>query len=321
MLHRLVSIIIVTKGKDNYLAACLDSLRKQEYRDIEIIVIDNSLRPAFAKECTRNYPEIKLYSATQDLSYCESVNKGISMCRGDFILSLNDDVALDEHFMEEALRGFDLDSGVGAVSGKILRFDAKTIDSTGLILNIWLGAKERGYGTQDRNQFKKEGFVLGVNGAVAFYRRQMLEQVKIGAEYFDSDFRFFYEDLDMAWRAHNFGWKGYYVPTAIAYHARGATARGQRGINKRFSRRYLSDDLQFDLLKNRWLVIIKNATIPDFILHFPFIVLYEIVAWSYIILTRPKVLKEILRLSVLLKSAFKKRSALKILKASLEINN
>jgi len=44
----------------------------------------------------------------------------------------------------------------------------KIIDSTGLFLTPWRTAKERGYGDKDRGQFGKEGYIFGVNGAVAF---------------------------------------------------------------------------------------------------------------------------------------------------------
>ena len=320
MSNRLVSIIVITKGKNNYLASCLNSLKEQDYPQTEVIVVDNSLKPYFAREISRDYPKIRLYSGAQSLSYCESMNMGLRMCNGDFVLSLNDDVILGKQFIGEALRGFDLGSRVAMVSGKILRFDAKTIDSTGLYLSVWRTAAERGYGQLDTGQFEKEEYIFGVNGAVAFYRRKMLEQLKIGPEYFDSDFRFFYEDLDIAWRAQNFGWKGYYIPTAAAYHVRGATSRGENGINKRFARRYLNDELQFDLLKNRYLVIIKNESFRGFISHLPFILTYEICSWFYVIFSRPKLIKNVYRLPGLIKSAFIKRRVLRKMKVSHEKN-
>ena len=320
MSNRLVSVIIITKGKDKYLFSCLDSLKKQDYRAIEVMVIDNSLNPDFAKKLIRHYPNIKLYSASPDLSYCGSMDKGISMCVGDFVLSLNDDTVLDKHFISQALRGFDKEKRIAMVSGKILRFDAKTIDSAGLFLSIWRTAAERGYGKQDRGQFEKEEYIFGVNGAVAFYRRVMFEQLKIGSEYFDHDFRFFYEDLDIAWRAQNFGWKGYFIPSAIAYHARGATSRGQNGLSKGFARRFLDDELQFDLFKNRYLVIIKNDDFAGFVSHLPFIILYEICLLCYVIFFRPRLIKRIFRLPVLIKSAFRKRTILKRMEVYREKN-
>ncbi|MFH1199426.1 MAG: hypothetical protein V1650_04665, partial [Candidatus Omnitrophota bacterium] len=126
---------------------------------------------------------------------------------------------------------------------------------------------------------------------VAFYRKEMLEDIKEDQDYFDSDFHFFYEDLDIAWRAEKKGWKGYYIPEALAYHIRGATARRSEGINKKYARRYLNDGLHLDLIKNRYLTIIKNESCLDFLLHLPFIILYDFVIWSYILVFRPQLIK------------------------------
>ncbi len=294
MSNILVSIIIVTRGLKNYLRSCLDSALKQTEFSCEIIVIDNSLEPDFGRGIEKDYPGVKLYPSAENLFYCQALNKGISLSAGDFILCLNDDVVLDEDFLKQALRGFSLDSKIGMVSGKILRADGKTIDSTGLFLSIWRTAKERGYGLPDTGRFEQEEYIFGVNGAVAFYRRKMLDELRINAEYFDPDFHIFYEDLDIAWRAQRAGWKAYYIPQAIAYHARGATVRAAMGIGKRFARHYLDDGLCADLIKNRWLAIIKNETWAGFLSFWPFIVLYDYVMGVYLIFFRPQTLKKLI---------------------------
>lgn len=309
--NKLVSVIIVTCGLKDYLRACLDSLGQQTYPDIEIIVIDNSLKQDFGQEIIRHYPDIRLYSDGKNLFYCEALNRGIKMSRGNFILCLNDDVVLDKRFLQEALRGFGIDERVGMVSGKILRYDGKTIDSTGLFLSPWRTAKERGYGIKDKGKYEKEAYIFGVNGAVAFYRRAMLENIKIDSDYFDREYRMFYEDLDIAWRAQNFGWKAYYMPQAIAYHMRGGTARGSDGIDKAYARRYLSDSLHLDLVKNRYLTLMKNESVFGFILYLPFILIYEIFAWSYILCFRPRIIKGFFLNLKILKSAFRKRRLIK----------
>ena len=260
MSTKLVSVIVVSARQHNYLEACLESIQKQTYPHIELIVIDTYL---------------------ENLSYCQSLNRGIKESKGDFILCLNDDVSLKENFAEEAIKGFEISDKIGMVSGKILRMDGKTLDSTGLFLSIFRTAKERGYGCKDQGQFERPGYIFGVTGAVAFYRKDMLEQIKLGNEYFDEGFGFFYEDLDIAWRAQNYGWKGYYLPQAIAYHVRGASLRQTRGINKKFARNYISQDLLWRLIKNRYLTIKKNDNLLDFLLHLPFILIYDIFTWSH----------------------------------------
>lgn len=305
--NKLISVVVVAGGKENYLQSCLDSIKNQTHSNFEIIVIDNSLKTNFAEEIIKSYPEIKLYSQPENLFYSAGLNKGIQESNADFVLCLNDDVVLDAGFIQEALSGFLVDSCVGLVSGKILRQDKVTLDSTGLFLTPWRTARERGYGRRAADRFNLPGYIFAAGGAAAFYRRSMLEEIKIDCEYFDSDFRMFYEDLDIAWRANLFGWKAYYIPGAIAYHLRGASARAKAGIGKPFARRYLNDELYLDLIKNRYLSIIKNESFCGFLFHLPLIIIYDFLSFLYVLALKPRLLRRLLSNLRYFKSAFRKR--------------
>jgi GT2 family glycosyltransferase len=197
------------------------------------------------------------------------------------------------------------------VSGKVLRFDKKTLDTTGLFLSLWRTAKERGYGIKDRGQFDQSEYIFGVNGAVAFYSRKMLEDIKIKGSYFDVDYRIFYEDLDISWRAHNFGWKAYYIPQAVAYHARGATVRPAGGIGKPHARRYLTEELQQNLIINRYCTIIKNEGLFSLLLHLPFILFYDSLILIYNLFFNMGRLRSFIPNVKALKAAFGKRRLIK----------
>jgi GT2 family glycosyltransferase len=290
-LNSLVSIVIVTIGIKNYLWSCLDSIKAQSYPNLEVIVINNSSEPGFSFKISAYSDSIKVYTSSQNLFYSASLNKGIELSQGKFVLCLNDDVILDKEFISEALKGFSVRDNIGMVSGKILRQDKLTLDSTGLFLSVFRFAKERGYGKLDSGQFEKSGFIYGVNGAVAFYRKLMLEEIKDGEDYFDSRFRMFYEDLDISWRANNRGWFGYYIPQARAYHVRGGSFRPDSGLGKVAARRYLNDQLHASLIKNRYRTILKNENFFSLLLHIIPIILYDLGAWAYVLLFRPKVIK------------------------------
>ncbi len=197
------------------------------------------------------------------------------------------------------------------ISGKILRFDKKTIDSTGLFLTIFRTARERGYGKPDKKQYESQGYIFGVSGAAAFYRRKMLEQIKIDSEYFDSDFYFYYEDLDIAWRASNLGWKGYYIPQAVIYHKRGGTAWDKKITTPRFARSAINDTLLFHLIKNRHLTILKNDNLFKIILLSPFIVFYDILVLIHILFFKLKLFKKIYFQPIPFKRILKKRFILR----------
>jgi len=291
----LVSIVIVTSGSRDYLWHCLDSVKAQSYPDLEVTVIDNSLNPDFSSKIRESFPFIKLFLNPQNLYYGVSLNKGIELSHGEFVLCLNDDVVLDKDFIYQAIQGFLVKDNIGMVSGKILRMDGLTLDSTGLFLSFWYSAKERGYGQIDAGKFEKSGFIFGVSGSAAFYSKKMLEDIKQGQDYFDPDFRMFYEDLDVSWRANNRGWQAYYIPAAKALHVRGGSLRPDYGLNKPIARKYLNDELHSELIKNRYLAIWKNTTLIGFFIHLIPIILYDFCVWGYVLFFRPKVAKIFLR--------------------------
>ena len=291
----LVSVIIVASGSKNYLWRCIDSIKAQTYPDLEVIVIDNFLNTDSSDKTREAFPSIRLYSNSQNLYYGVSLNKGIGLSHGEFVLCLNDDVVLDQDFIRQALKGFLINNSVGMVSGKILRMDGLTLDSTGLFLSFWYSARERGYGSLDKGRFDKSGFIFGVNGAVAFYRKKMLEDINQKGDYFDPNFLLFYEDLDISWRANNRGWKAYYIPEAKAFHVRGGSFRPDHGLNKPFARQYLNDELHAELIKNRHLTIFKNVSLVGFLVHLFPMVFYDFCSFGYVIFFRPKVAKILLR--------------------------
>lgn len=276
--------------------ACLESVEQQSYSPTQTLVIDNSGDPRFSEKVRASFSSIRIHSNPRNLYYGPSLNKGISLVQGEFVLCLNDDVFLDKEFIAEALNGFAVKDRIGMVSGKILRPDAKTLDSTGLFLTPWRTAGERGYGRPDSGQYERPGYIFGVSGAAAFYRRRMLDEVRQGEDYFDSRFHMFYEDLDVSWRARRCGWQGYYMPKAKAFHARGGSWRPEHGLGRPIARRYLDDRLHAELIKNRYLAVLKNESLPGLIMHFLPMALYDLCAWAYILLFQRRLIKMFLKI-------------------------
>jgi len=287
----LVSVVIVTRGIKDYFLVCLESVFRQTYIPLEVTLIDNSMAPSVAAQVFAAYPSVRIVSTGRNLYYCEALNRGISKSRGTYVLCLNDDVRLEPSFLSEALRGFDASSRIGMVTGKLLRPDRVTIDSAGMSLTVWRTPKERGYGEQDRGQLDINGPVFAANCAAALFRRSMLDDIREGEDWFDPDFRIFFEDLDICWRARRRGWGVYYVPQAVAYHVRGGTVRQDSGEGRPLARQYLSDYMNALLLRNRYLVLIKNEKLWRLLFcSFPLLG-YELLAWAYVLIYRPLVIK------------------------------
>lgn len=306
----LVSVSIVTLNQPDSLEECIQSLSIQTYPHLEIIIVNNA-QEEILDNFKVGFPPVKVINNRDNFFYAQAQNLGIKASTGEFVLCLNDDVILDINFIEKILRGFGKDRRIGMVSGKVLSFyDRKMIDSTGLFLGKSRKPVDRGYKRKDSDQFNKEGYIFGVPGAVGMYKREMLENISMNGDYFDSEYGIFYEDLDLCWRAHNRGWKAYYQPEAVAYHKRGKTVKNNQPalkFLKKYELAWLQKDLQLMLLTNRYRTIMRNDRWMPFLRDLLFIINYEIKAWNYLLLVRPALIYALLRDLSWLKDAFGKR--------------
>jgi len=76
-----ISLIIVTCNSEKYIIPCLDSIFNQEYRDVEIFVVDNGSTDATISLVEKKYPQIKLLKNKQNSGACKARNIGIAASR------------------------------------------------------------------------------------------------------------------------------------------------------------------------------------------------------------------------------------------------
>jgi GT2 family glycosyltransferase len=256
----LVSIVVVTFNSERDIDACLDSIGRQTYAPLEILVIDNHSSDGTAQRVRSGGSPLHFIQNERNIGFAAAHNQGIRLTRGELYLALNPDVEMSSSFVEEMVRAFALDSRVGSVSGKLLRPPAgkgpRIIDSTGIYMTPGLRHLDRGSGQFDQGQYERPQYVFGASGAAALYRRTMLDDVAVEGEVFDEDFFAYREDADLAWRAQLLGWRTFYMPRAVAIHQR-------RVLPER--RDALPAQINMHSVKNRFLLRIKNQTLTEFL--------------------------------------------------------
>lgn len=306
-----VAVIVVNWNGEGFLRGCLSSALGQSYKDLGVLVVDSGSTDGSVGLVRRDFPQIEVLAKGENVGFCKAFNEAYRSIESQYVLVLNSDTYLDRRFVEEAVCSMERDPEIGGVSGKLLRFNEKTIDSTGQFLRRDRGVCERGYNEEDMGRYEKEGYVFSVCGAVGFYRREMLEDTSISGECFDEDYFAFYEDLDMGWRANLFGWRCYYNPRAIAYHFRGGTS--PKGFRKflggyEFVRR--PKEMKFHILKNRYLTMVKNDSISGLLADLPFILKRELLLWPYVVLFCPSLLLRLPAIWSLVLKALRKREVI-----------
>jgi GT2 family glycosyltransferase len=281
----LVTVNILVTNERRYLKGCIGAVAGQTYPNIELIVMDNGSTDGSTELVKAEFPNVNLVENGENLGCAGGRNKAIRMSSGRYFVTVDPDVFLTPTFIEEKVRVAEKNLRIGMVEGKLLKaeFDGddwrKTgvLDSTGVTICKNRKNYDRGYGAPEE-MYAEEEFVFGASGATPLYRREMLDELKIGNEYFDEDFFIYREEVDLAWRAQLGGWKCFYTPKAIAYHIRTYSPE-TRTQQPRTLRR-----LQF---RNRYLMMLKNDSWRSILRDAPHILRFEILAFGYVLLREP----------------------------------
>lgn len=237
-----ISVVLVSYNSARWLAECLDALAAQTYPARELIVVDNASTDDSARLLAQQFPHLRLIVNRVNVGFAAGTNLGIRLAQGAAVATLNPDTRVEPDYLERLAAPL-ADPRVGASAPLMLSMENPgRVDAAGIRIDPLGFAWNRGAG-QAARAFQTPGRVFGACGGAALYRRAMLDEVGL----FDEDFFAFYEDADLAWRAHRAGWQTQFVPGARVYHAHGAS----------FGR--VSPRKTYLLSRNRWWTVMKNS--------------------------------------------------------------
>jgi len=274
MFYPLVSIGLVTWNSAAKLPPTLQALARQDYPNLELIVVDNASADDSISLARQTFPAAQIILNAQNRGFCGGHNQAIAASRGKYYLPLNPDLVMRPDYITRLADVLEDHPECGSVAGKLLR-EPGIIDSTGLFINRRRQQYLRGHGEADKGQYDTPGEVFGVDGAGPLYRRAMLEDTRVFDQYFDENFFSHKEDVDLSWRSRLLGWRCWYTPTAIAVHERGFKP-GQR--------EEISSQTKLHAIKNRYLLLWKNELSSGWQRDWAYILWYDLQIWGYLCL-------------------------------------
>ncbi|MGL4606155.1 MAG: glycosyltransferase family 2 protein [Eubacteriaceae bacterium] len=257
-----VSVIIPNFNGEEYIENCLDSLNNQSFDkngEMEVIVVDDCSSDDSIK-LIKKYENIKLIQNKRNSGFAFSVNQGIRASVGAFVLLLNNDVVVEENFVEELYGSIMGDDRTFSVSSKMIRFyERDKIDDTGDFYNVLGWAYKRGDGKKIE-QYQKKTEVFSTCAGAGIYRKAILDEVGL----FDETFFAYLEDVDLSYRGKIFGYKNEYEPKAICYHIGSATTAS--------GNKYSAFKVKISARNNLYLIY-KNMPIFQMIINSPFLLI------------------------------------------------
>jgi GT2 family glycosyltransferase len=251
-------VTVVTYNSGRFIKRCLDSVLDQRYPDLDVIVIDNCSTDGTIDILEQFEDRIRIHYNEENVGFASAQNQAIAMSNASWFLTLNPDVLLLPGFIDQLVQAGTSEPRVGTVCGKLLTMtstfdfpEKPVVDSTGIYFTPNLRHLDRGSLEVDNGNYRQYEYVFGATAAAALYRREMIEDISLDGEFFDSDFFVYREDADVAWRAQIMGWRCLYVPYACGYHVRKVLPG---------NRRALPAEINMHSVKNRFLLRIKNIT-------------------------------------------------------------
>ena len=300
-----------TAGVVNYrnyddLVRCLECLRAQTWAPVQVTVVDADSDEAHVSALETEFPSV-VFEKVLNQGYAGGANRLLEFSArarpdAEFSLILNPDTFLEPEFCQVLLTSLQDRPDVALATGKLFRSDRSRLDSAGIRLPLNRRPRDRGSRQVDRGQFDRAEYVFGASGAAMMIRLAALPDLEIEGEIFDEDFFVYHEDTDLAWRAHNLGWRVYYEPSARAIHRRGWQKESRLSVPREIRRHSF---------KNHYLQIVKNESVSRFVLLLPVFVTWETLRFGFAVLLDRSILPAYAQAYHLMGRAFHKRRILR----------
>ena len=265
-----MAFVITNWNGRQFLETCLASVFAQDFQDFEVFLVDNASTDGSVELVRSRFPQVRIIQNEANLGLCAANNRGILATTAEFVAILNNDTELEPACLGQLVRAIKTDPHIGMCATKMMLTDRRDmIESAGIVIDRAGISWGLASGTLDQPGDSTPVPVFGACGGAALYRRSMLLEIGL----FDGDLFVYFEDADVAWRGQWAGWKCLYVPTAVVYHAHSATIKEGSPFKTRL------------LGRNKIWLIGKNYPWPQLLWYAPLILLYELLAIGYAVMT------------------------------------
>lgn len=242
-----VAVVVLCYNGVELTEGCLESIQKQDYSDLEVILVDNGSKDGTIPIISEKFPRALWIQNGENLGYALGNNKGIEYAfnRGvEAIFLVNNDTRLKPSCISTLMKTMQNDQGIGILGPMVYTWDEnKTISSAGGRVNWRMAHAENiGMGEIDTGQYPS-GEVDFLNGCGILVSRKVIE--KVGG--LDPKFFMYWEETDWCLRVKKAGYKIYFE------------AKGEMEHKASIVSRELGPTTLYYLTRNRFLFFYRHT--------------------------------------------------------------
>jgi GT2 family glycosyltransferase len=212
----LVSVVIPTYNRRKKLKRLLDSVLKSDYKNIEVVVVDDASTDTTTRDYEKSLENVRLVRNHEERLLAGSRNNGILNSDGDLVFLIDDDNVLASDTISK-LVGAVLDDQMIGVAGPVACY---LTDAS----RVWCGRVKRNYMTSRTVFPERNTSYMKLNQSVlesddfpnAFMvKREIVEKVGLFDE---RNFPIHYDEADFCKRVRDAGFTVVLVPSAQIWH-------------------------------------------------------------------------------------------------------
>lgn len=251
-MNKTISIIIPNYNGKKLLELNLPFIikLKEKWTEIcEIIIVDDKSTDESTRFLEDNSPQIIIIKKDKNTGFIDSVNLGVQKAQGELVLLLNTDVDPRGLNIEKLTKYF-TDNNVFAVGC----LDKSVENNKTINRGRGIGLFKQGLLIHKRGKID-ENSTLWVSGGSSMFRKAIWE--RLGG--FDPLYTpFYWEDIDISYRALKLGYKIYFEKEAVVTHTH---------LQGAILTNYNSRQIHEISLRNQLLFVWKNITDFEYILQ------------------------------------------------------
>lgn len=222
-------------------------------KNAEVIIVDDASTDDSCKVIQKSFPQVKLIERHKNEGFAASVNIGVKHARDELILLLNTDVYPEKNFLDSLMPHFRDEKVFGA---GCLQYSGEGKGQT--IHGRGIGKFDRGFLIHAPGATDKKN-TLWVFGGAGVFRKSIWEKLGGMNEAYSP---FYWEDLDLSYRALKAGYTLVFEPESVVHHEQGISIKTT----------YSSTDVKTIAYRNQILFVWFNITDYSWILlHFIFL--------------------------------------------------
>ncbi len=252
--HPKVSIVIPCYNQVGYTYACLRSILEYT-KDVtyEVIIADDVSTDATAN--LSQYAEGLVIRRNQtNQGFLLNCNQAAEAARGDYILFLNNDTTVTEHWLSSLVTLIESDASIGMVGSKLVYPDGRLQEAGGIIWSDGSGWNYGRLGNPDSSQYNYVKDVDYISGAAIMLSAALWRQ--IGG--FDERYApAYYEDVDLAFAVRRAGLRVVYQPLSKVIHFEGIS--NGTDVNGTGLKRYQVENAE--KFKKKWAQELKHQQV------------------------------------------------------------